>query len=1484
MNKIILLFSFFLLSYTLESQTTQDTINSPFWQAMMFDKSININKTKRAYDLYFSNKPKVKGSGYKQFERWYEFWSAKCDQHGVFPAPDNVIKEYKKFLRNNLTPRSSTGNWISLGPFVGPPSTTGIPIGTGRISGIAFHPTNANIVYCGAPQGGFWRSTDKGVNWISSTDNLPTLGVSDIAVIPSSPNTIFIATGDRDASDATGLGVYKSTDGGVSFVAANTTMGNVTVNKILVNPLNHNTLIAGTTSGLYVSYNQGTSWSQKSAVGNFKDIKYCPGDTNYVYGTVGGTFYRSTNGGSTWNSITAGFSGTARNRMAIAVTAHNPDIVYIVASQSSNSALEAVYKSSNKGTSFVQKATTPSMLATQGWYDIAIESSATDSNLVYVGGLNVYKSSNGAASFTAVTDWTGGSADWVHADCHFLGRNPLNNELWIGTDGAVDYTTNEGGSFNHRDNGLVVSQIYNLGVSQKSKTRFITGLQDNGTLVGSSPTSWNARVGGDGMQCEISNLDTTKMFGTVQYGDLRRSTNGGATWTDISSAVPSGPGPWVSPYHLHPRLNDIMVMLYINASVSKNVITAGSPTFSAIATGMATPRYGTAIRFSNVNDSLVFLGWDNGTFKYANILDPALPVISGTNPNGSSKISDIETSFNNENIVYATAGTEVFRSTNKGTSWTNISSNLPNITMYSLVIDKNSPEGLYVGTEAGVYYKDSLTANWSLYNTGLPVNSEIRDLEIVYDTVCTDRSVLYAATYGRGLWKGDLRISETQPNPNFTIPSTSCAALPVNITNTTVPGSNGAAITYEWTITPATFTYSGATNSNSPNPIVVFNTTGNYSITLKASKPYGGFCTISKPNIINIGSKGNLTLKTTNDTTVCPGDSVLVSLGGMQNYNFTPNTNVAKFNDSFAYVNPTVQTNYMIIGDVNAGCFDTTYVTIRMKSSPAYTMTGNTSFCNGDSTTISFTGIDTAYWSPLTGITDLSPTSKKVKISSTNNYNIRLVKTGTCDIKFSLPILVKPIPSFNLSKSYNQTMCIGDSMPVNANNSIPSLVWTPLTGITTLPANSFSFKPLVSTKYLLKTLDTNFCAASRDSINFTMIAKPTVLVSGPSVVCGGKSVTFTASGADTFKWSPPSFLNTTIGNSVVCTPSSSSSYTIQGITGPCSTTVTKSINVGTALANLTLVGKTEACLGSGVDLTVSGADTVKWSPANLVSGEYAKSVRISTNTSTIVRVIGETVGCFDTLDIPITIRPLPLVMASKNVSNAICPGEKVAVKVLGGVSYYIDPIYNSTKPKFDSFIITPAATTKYFFTGINSFGCQGKDSLIIDVNPIPIITITPTISTIKRGDSLQITATGGGTYEWTPNEHISGSNLASMIMVKPDTDIVYNVKVTSPQGCINKGIAIVYVQQNPNPPSALQNAGLANILIYPNPASNQLNIETTEKMRATIFTITGAMVKEFDQFETNQVLNIEDLVGGTYLLSLESRNGTKKLTKIELIK
>lgn len=1478
MNK---LYAFVIASFfttVLNAQTTQDTIDHPYWQGMMFDRTVNINKTRRAFDLYFSNKPKVKGSGYKQFERWYHYWSAKCDASGNFPPADRAISEYKKFLRNNLTPRSSTGNWSNLGPLVGPPSTTGIPIGTGRINGIAFHPTDPNKIYAGAPQGGFWRTVDKGANWVSSTDNLPTLGVSDIAVIPQTAPAepiIFIGTGDRDAGDANGMGVYKSTDGGVTFTVSNTGMGNRTVNKIVANSLNPNTLVAATSNGIYTSYNQGASWTLRTANADFKDIKYCPNDTMYLYATQAGNYYRSTNGGVTWVNLTssAGLTGS-RTRMALAVTPHNPDIVYLVAA---NPALQAVYKSSNKGATFTTKATTPNMFSNQGWYNIAIEASQTDSNNVFIGGLDIYKSTNGATSFTKVGSWTGSGAPWVHADCHFLGRNPLNNELWIGTDGAIDFTTNEGSSYTHRDNGLAISQIYNLGVSQKSKTRFITGLQDNGTLVGSSPTTWYARVGGDGMQCEISNLDTTKMFGCIQNGELRRSTNNGTTWTDVSGTI-TGTGPWVTPYHLHPRLNDIMVLIYQNAHISKNIITAGSPSFTAFTSGIT--QNGTALRFSNVNDSLVFMGWSNGAVRYANILASTPTVTVVANPNGANSITDIETSYNNEDVIYATSGTRVYRSSNKGVSWTNISSNLPNIAMLSIVLDKNSAEGLYVGTEAGVYYKDSLTSTWSLFNTGLPANSEIRDLEIVFDTVCSSKSVIFAATYGRGLWKGDLYIDQTEPVPNFTSPATGVINGPVSITNTTTNNTNA---NYLWTVTPsAGVSFVSSTTNTSQDPVINFANIGTYTIKLKAHKPYGGFCTTSKT--INItASAGSIVLNSAADTNICVGDTAIISVSGKQTYAFFPTTNLIQINDSTAKVFPTTTTNYRIIG-TTSGVNDTVYANFNVKPYPSYTKTGNTTYCAGGSSTISFTNIDTAFWSPTTSLSNITPLSVDVVSGTDITYNVRLAKSGMCDINLTIPILVKEIPIFQIDKSSPQSLCVGDSIDISDTGTVNNLTWTPMSGVTALNAFTFRFKPVVTTKYYLSTTDTNYCAGYKDSITLNALPSPIISVSGPNVACAGNSIQLIATGATTYTWSPSTYLSATNKDTVIATPTSNIVYTITGYDGSCSGSVQKTIMVGTSTVKLNLIGKTEACYGNSINLIVSGADSLKWSPSNLVSNEFNDTVRVYTLVDTTLKVVGINTGCYDSLLIPLKIRPIPTISYQASTLNPICAGDKVGVKMSGATQYSIDPIYNTTKYQLDSFTLTPSITQKYFIYGSNQYGCSTKDSITVNVNPLPTITITPANSTIKRGQSLSITATGGTTYTWSPSKYIQGSTNIGTITVQPDSDIVYNVDVTTAAGCKSKGIAIVFVQQNPNPPSSIASQQTVNVLIYPNPTQKELNIDASEPLRAAIYSTSGALIKEFNLFEKTQLLNVEELSNGIYILSLETKSGKKKVSKVEISK
>lgn len=1494
MKKLIVII-LFGINFNLSAQSVQDTINHPYWIEMMLDRTVNINKTKRAYDLYFSNKAKVKGTSYKQFERWYHHWSMKVNIDGSFPAPDHTLQEVKKFKRNNLTPRSGTGAWKNLGPF-DDPFLAGQFVGVGRINTIGFHPTNENIIYAGAPQGGFWRTYDKGANWTSTTDDLPTLGVSAIAFIQNSAtdSLILIGTGDRDAGDAPGLGVMKSTNGGISFISSNTGIGNRIVGMFAQNPLNKNTIFAAVDNGIYVSYNQGTNWIQRSSAGNFKDIKYCPGDTMTLYATSSGVFYRSTNAGVTWTSISTGMTGTARNRLAIAVTAANPNIVYVVASKSSSNGLESFYKSSNKGLSFTARIgdtfnilggnTNGSSTGGQGWYDLAIAGNDQDSNMVTVGGVIQFRTNNGGTSWSAISHWFGGGAPFVHADVHFQARNPLNNELYSGNDGGVYTTANNGTSWTIRNKGLAISQFYNFGVSQLSKTKFITGAQDNGTSWGSDSASWRtASFGGDGMHSEISNFDTTVMFGNVQYGNLQRSKNNGVTWQGLASSIPGGPGPWAAPCHLHPRLNDIMVILYTQAIISKNIVTAASPTFANFTTGVTGT--GSTIRFSNVNDSFVFMGWSNGNFRVANILASPITVDSMSRPENSS-IRDIETSFNNENMVYVACGNKIYKSINKGATWTNISANLPNIPMFSIVLDKNSPEGLYVGTDAGVYYKDSFMTNWIYYNTGLPINTEVRDLEIVYDTLCSSNSVIFAGTYGRGLWKGDLRVSETQPNPDFSIQSTACSSDTIQITSSvTSITNNGAPNKYKWTITPSNFTYTNGTSDTSMHPKVLFTQAGKYSITLKVTKSFGGFCTVKKDTVISVGKSGKVLLKTVTDTSICLGDSAYVRIGGMESYTFSPNFMVHKFNDSFAYIDANASTNYKIIGFNNGACPDTVNFNLTVKNKVVSTQTGALKYCQGDSTTVSFSNIDSAIWTPSSGLIAITQSQHKVKANSNTNYQVRLVKSGFCDEQVNVPIKVLNYANFGLSLSGSQELCIGNNLSLTVNGSIPERVWTPSSNVTITGANSYDLNPSVSTKYYITTSDTNFCALSKDSIQVIVLSRPIINVSGPSLVCGGSKFKMVASGGISYSWSPNTFLSVTNKDTVECTPASNIVYTIVGSDGKCTNSIQKSINVTAAVLNLQYTGRTEACLGSGkLELSVTGADTWQWFPQKVVSNEFGSSVRVNTNTDLTLKVVGRAGNCKDSLLIPVKVRPIPTVTILNKNLTAICAGESIGIKASGASHYLVSPLYNLTKLSNDSFSVTPKTSTLYTVRGSNIYGCEAKDSVLVNVNPQPIVTINQSDTLIKRGKIVNLEAFGGSNYVWSPNKYIIGANNLPNILVQPDSDIVYTVNVASSNGCKTKGIAIIYVAHNPNPTTSVQQNYLSQVLIYPNPASDFLSIESNEKLKIKLYNSQGALVLMQDIDNGKSDINVNHLANAVYTLIIENKNGIKKLSKIEILK
>jgi len=847
-----------------------DTASFPYWIEMMQDPSVNFFQVERAFGLYWENKPVTRSSGWKVYKRWEYMMQSRVTPDGTRPAPDEVFDAYETFTDNT---ESISGNWISYGPSLIPsPGPPGY-IGLGRLNVIGFHPTVANTLFVGSPSGGFWKTTDGGLNWITTTDTLPTLGVSAIVADYNNPLKILIGSGDRDAGDAPGLGVFKSLDGGLTWSSSNAGMGNKTVGKIIQHPTTATIFLAATSGGIYRSTDGGSSWTL-SVSGNFKDICFNPNDPNIVYAAKNADFYRSTNNGASFTQITAGL--TTGQRGTIAVTAANPNYVYFVQSNPS-SGFKGLYRSTDAGLSFSTRSTSPNILdwscngsntGGQGWYDLALAADPTNAETIYVGGVNVWKSTNGGSTWAINSHWYGGcGVAEVHADCHFLTYSPVNGALWACNDGGLYFTLNGGTNWTDRTVTMTIGQIYKLGQSQTVKEKVINGFQDNGTYTYNA-SGWEQSGGGDGMECAVDYTNASYTYYTIYYGDIYRLYNNG---NDLHIAGNgtfgiTESGAWITPFILSESDVKMMFVGYKNVWRCNDVRTNNTLTWTKISNNLAGSNSSNmaVLEQSPANTSTLYAArYDSKLFRTDNCLagSPTWTDLTSFLPAGGIP-SDLEAHPTDPNTVYMTLGNYIYKSTNKGQSWSNISGNLPVIHMSSVVYYKNSNEGLYVGTDAGVYYKDQNTGTWIPFRTGLPISAEITELEIYYDNDSISADVIRASTYGRGLWGSDMYVPYSV---DFSADSTTiCQNLSVDFTDL----SSGSPTAWSWSFpggTPSTSTLQNPQD-------IEYGSTGTYNVTLTTT--WNTYVTsMTKNNYITVDSLPDTPGIPEGDTLLCQNNA-----------------------------------------------------------------------------------------------------------------------------------------------------------------------------------------------------------------------------------------------------------------------------------------------------------------------------------------------------------------------------------------------------------------------------------------------------------------------------------------------------------------------------------------------------------------------------------------------------------------------------------
>ncbi|MCE3258979.1 MAG: hypothetical protein K0S12_620, partial [Bacteroidetes bacterium] len=677
MKKIVLVFA--LITMTIGAARAQK------WTEMMQDPDANFYDIVKEFDNYWKDRPYERGKGYKAFKRWQWFVEPRVYPSGnmKFASRGYALEKYNEFLAQNSANKSisnavtsaTTANWTPLGPF-------GSPIGgdAGRVQVIRLHPTNPTTFYVGTAAGGLWETNNSGVSYTTTTDAIASLGVADIAIDALTPSRMYIATGDKDGGDTKSTGILKSTDGGQTWNTTGLTWQtsqNRRIYRLLINPVNPNSLIAATSVGMYKSVDAGNTWTMTYS-GSYVDAEYKPGDTTTVYTVSNGGFFRSTNGGLNFSAVSIA-SGLSSNRLSLAVTPADPNYIYILAS-ATNNGFGGLYRSTNGGNSFSTMSTSPNIFdwstngsgtGGQGWYDIAIDASPTNANEIIAGGVNTWKSVNGGSSWTLNTHWYGGGGrPYVHADLHYV-MYASGTTIFLGTDGGVARSTNGGTGWTTINGNMNIAQIYKMGLSASSPGRIVTGHQDNGTNL-SNGTSWSEIYGGDGMDCFIDWNNNNVIIASYVNGDFQRSTNGGASWTGITTGL-AGNGAWVAPI--------------VQSPSSPNVFYCG---------------YQQVYKSTNQGSTWVQMG------------------------NTGATMDEIKISPSNTNIIYATSGSVVYKSSNGGTSWSNVTSGLPtgSGSITDLAMDNQNPNNVYVtfsGYSANkVYASTNGGASWTNYSSGLP--------------------------------------------------------------------------------------------------------------------------------------------------------------------------------------------------------------------------------------------------------------------------------------------------------------------------------------------------------------------------------------------------------------------------------------------------------------------------------------------------------------------------------------------------------------------------------------------------------------------------------------------------------------------------------------------------------------------------------------------------------------------------------------------
>ena len=706
----------------------------------------------------------------------------RADKDGKIPISALLdAKDHIDEMWENQPKDAGIWNWEWLGPG---------NIG-GRIRAIMIHPDDPDNIWIGGVSGGIWKTTNAGSSWQPVDDFLPSLNITSFAMDPNDYDVMYAATGEGFGNswpDVPGAGIFKSTDGGDHwYQLPETNVDSFSwVTRLAHHTSNSGVLFATARVGnvgnwdgrVYKSTDGGDTWNTVlDTPFGATDIKLKPDNPNIIFvGTANGVWLSNTGGGlNSWiqqatgdpNKLPAG-----AGRCEIAVCPSFPNRVYVSIQRNGGE----IWRSDNSGGTWNQRNTGTNYLmgaSNQGWYDNTIWVNPFNSSFIVVGGIDLWRSTNGGDILTKISDWhdyhNGSSANSAHCDHHIIIVHPDfdndgNKVVFFGNDGGIQKTddistVSENSGWVNLANNLGITQFYGGGASPDGSI-IVGGTQDNSYLVYTSVAGnqgWYQDNTGDGGYAAVDYNNTNILYAEHQWLDFEKSTDGGNNWenarTGLADALNNSCA-FIAPFSIDPNNPNILVAggcsLWRTTDTANNWVSIRGPIGWAC----------TAIDIANGNSSIIWAGYKNGEVVFTDNAGGNWFKVDNNGPNllPNRWVTDIAINPNNSNEVIVTfAGykaNNVWRTTDAGNNWIQATGaapyDLPALQVNTVRFHPANTNWIYIGTDLGVFASENIGATWSTTpryeNNEGPVNVEVAELFWAGDE-------LIAATHGRGMYK-----------------------------------------------------------------------------------------------------------------------------------------------------------------------------------------------------------------------------------------------------------------------------------------------------------------------------------------------------------------------------------------------------------------------------------------------------------------------------------------------------------------------------------------------------------------------------------------------------------------------------------------------------------------------------------------------------------------------------------------------------------